>query len=92
MSLVAPREGEGRRTEWRSGAKRELHGGRDKIWQRAEAENSLISRLDSRMTALAWFSCHSLTVMYGRSGVRRRDKQEYATSRSVSSVGDGRNG
>jgi hypothetical protein len=41
MSLVAPREGEGRRTEWRSGAKRELHGGRDKIWQRAEAEDFL---------------------------------------------------
>ena len=38
MSLVAPREGEGRRTEWRSGAKRELHGGRDKIGQREEAE------------------------------------------------------
>src|SRR5208283_2326385 len=31
MSLVAPREGEGRRTGWRSAAKRELHGGRDRI-------------------------------------------------------------
>ena len=39
MSLVAPREGEGRRTEWRSGAKRELHGGRDRMMQRVEAEN-----------------------------------------------------
>jgi hypothetical protein len=34
----APREGEGRRTEWRSAAQRELHGGCDRIGQRAEAE------------------------------------------------------
>ena len=30
-SRCAPREGEGRRTEWRSAAKRELHGGYDKM-------------------------------------------------------------
>lgn len=47
-SLVAPREGEGRRTGWRSAAKRELHGGCDRIGQRAEAE-----KFFTRATALA---------------------------------------
>jgi hypothetical protein len=51
MSLVAPREGEGRRTEWRSAAQRELHGGRDKMGQRAEAGIHSMSRPRSRMPA-----------------------------------------
>ena len=48
MSLVARREGEGRRTGWRSGAKRELHGGRDTLGQRAEAEILLKKRQSPR--------------------------------------------
>jgi len=57
-SLVAPPEGEGRRTEWRSAAKRELHGGCDKIGQRAEAENSFNPRPRSRLSSGNRVSCH----------------------------------
>jgi len=63
-SLVAPREGEGRRTEWRSAAKRELHGGCDKIGQRAEAENSFNSRPGSRASAENRFNYHGASCTY----------------------------
>jgi len=66
MSLVAPREGEGRRTEWRSAAKQELHGGRDKIGQRAEAENSFKPRPCSWVPTGNRFSYQATRCAYFR--------------------------